>query len=225
MHAVEVLASQNACLDPVQRSESMKLAAAELAVLKEENRLQSQSIRCYELEAELGQQRIVEAQARELKRQRTAIKSGEVPTAYQRFCAASIDGVRQQLQSQDSSVSGRELGRMVKQCLAQQWAGMTLEEKDAFGDGVPKQCMADSTNFSPPSFVDLSEVSCASSSVAADGGLFVADVDDVSVAAVDVVPVASFDAASVEFFLLQLCLCRVLCRVACLQMACAVVVL
>ena len=197
---MEKFASQNASLDPVQRAENMKLAEADLAVLKEENRLLSQRIRCSELEAELGQQKIVEAQLRERKRQRTAVKCDAVSSAYRKFCAVRRNGAREVLRSEDPSVSKSKLARLVRKELSRQWACMSLEEKDEFGDGVSKQCNVDSTNISPLSSIDLSQDGSAPSFLAANAALCVSDVADNSGAGVDVGFVACSDAASAESF-------------------------
>ena len=137
--ASEELALRISRLDPVQRSESMKVALAEFAPMQEENRVLWKRIRCFELEAELGRQRIAEAQARECKRQRIAVKGDGTDSAFRKVCTARRNAVRDELWSADGSVSTSKLARLVRKSLSRQWELMSVEEQDGFFDRVASQ--------------------------------------------------------------------------------------
>ena len=190
MRAVEDLASRNAGWDSEQRAENMKVAVAELAAMQEKKRLLSLRTRCDELEVELCQQKTVEAQLRESKRQRTVFVRDAVSPVYRFFCDARRDVVREELRSADSAVSTSKLARLVRQSLARQWECLSLEEQGTFFDGVTRQRNEVSTNrsfslsadinthCSAPSLLAASRVHSVSS--VADNGCAVADLGIVS---------------------------------------------
>ena len=76
--------------------------------------------------------------------------------------------MRQEVQSQDATIRGSKLGAVVRNRLADQWAGMTSEAKAAFGEEANQQAMEDSAKLLQPPPSESSAASSAAPVVAAD---------------------------------------------------------